>query len=622
MTQVLKKYRNQLILAILVLLVIAVFWQMSNHEFLVYDDNLYVTDNRYVQSGFSKESIVWAFTTNHPHFWMPLTWLTLMLDFELFGLNAGGYHITNLLFHIFNTLLLFFVLQKMTGAFWRSLFVAALFALHPLHVESVAWVTERKDVLSTFFWMLVMYSYVMYVERPVWSRYCFILLFFILGLLSKPMLVTLPFVLLLLDYWPLQRLQMGKLKNETDLKNKKSGRTSHAGSFPLSLIWEKLPLFAIAALLIIINFIAQRSSLAVVPFENLSLNARLANALVSYSKYIGKMIWPLNLSVFYPHTGDALPMWQAIFSGILLLCFSLVAIRLLKRLPFLAVGWFWYLGTLVPVIGITQVGAQAMADRFTYVPLIGLFIMVAWGVQHIFKNWRHQREVLSFSAAAAIIFFTACSWIQVQHWKNSITLFQHSVNVTENNFLGHYNLAIGLKNRERTEEAISHFKEALKIDSNYADAHKNLGRLMAQKGDFNEAISYFQNALKINPNDAKAHKDLGVILGQRGNLEESVYHLEEAIRIRPDYADAHVNLGVALNRLGRSEEAVEHYYKALKIDPDDANTHFNLGVALARIGSLDKAVFHFKEVLAINPDDIDARDNLGTLLKIMEGGSR
>ena len=536
MTQVLKKYRNQFILAILVLLVIAVFWQMSNYEFLVYDDNLYVTDNRYVQSGFSKESIVWAFTTNHPHFWMPLTWLTLMLDFELFGLNAGGYHITNLLFHIFNTLLLFFVLQKMTGAFWRSLFVAALFALHPLHVESVAWVTERKDVLSTFFWMLVMYSYVMYVERPLWSRYGFILLFFILGLLSKPMLVTLPFVLLLLDFWPLGRF------------DKEEGRKLF-NFIPSRLIIEKVPLFVLAFMSSIATFYVQQIKGAVKSVSQFSFAIRLENAIVSYAGYLRKMIWPDNLAAFYPHPGSALPIWQVFVALLVLLLLTFLVLRKGKRFPYLALGWFWYVGTLVPVIGLVQVGGQSMADRYTYIPLIGVFIMIAWGVPEVLKERRYQKTVITILSGIIIIPLIMLTWQQTGVWKDSVSLFEHTLKVTDKNYVIHNNYGAFLNRTGGSDEAVLHFKEVLKINSRDEYANINMGVAYAQKGRLNEAIYHFQNALKVNHDNWITHKNMAFALNDLGRLRESAFHFREALRINPSNMDIRNNLEAVLSMI-------------------------------------------------------------------------
>ena len=392
--------RDVLVCLFLIITTFAVYWQVHNHDFINLDDDLYITENDQVQKGLSRESVVWAFTTTHAANWHPLTWLSHMVDFQLYGLNPKGHHLTNVFFHLLNTLLLFFVLQRMTGALWRSGFVAALFALHPLHVESVAWVAERKDVLSTLFWLLTIWAYTWYVERPRRTRYLLTLLTFTLGLMAKPMLVTLPFVLLLLDYWPLGRFQVGQLDTALSAPGQASLSTRSVWSQTLRLIWEKAPFFALAAASSIVTFLVQKGGGAVRPWERFPITIRIANGLVSYVKYMGKMIWPSDLAVFYPHPGASLPIWQAVAAGLLLLSISIAAIRLAKNHPYLAVGWLWYLGTLVPIIGFVQVGGQALADRYTYVSLIGLFIIIAWGVSDIVAKWRYQRVVFIIAAGA------------------------------------------------------------------------------------------------------------------------------------------------------------------------------------------------------------------------------
>lgn len=374
MDKALRTRRNIMVCLILILAIFTVFWQVRSHDFVNYDDDKYVTENRDVKAGLTTQSIIWAFTTTHASNWHPLTWLSHMLDISLFGLNPGWHHLTNLLFHIANTLLLFLILRGMTEEFWKSAFVAALFALHPLHVESVAWIAERKDVLSTFFWMLTILAYAYYVKHPVLRRYLFVLFSFLLGLMSKPMLVTLPFVLLLLDYWPLGRFQMEESGITRNPKKHKSKHPEYQKSIALRLVREKTPFFVLAGFSSIITFIAQQHGGTVRSLEFLPVKTRVANALISYVAYIGKMIWPFNLAVLYPHPGTTLPMWQTILAGLFLLFISYLVIRKVKKLPYLSIGWFWYVGTLVPVIGLVQVGAQSMADRYTYIPLIGLFI--------------------------------------------------------------------------------------------------------------------------------------------------------------------------------------------------------------------------------------------------------
>jgi len=549
---------NRLELLVCLLLIattLAVYWQVRNHEFANLDDNLYVTENPYVQAGLTNEGLIWAFTnTSHANLWLPLTWLSLMLDSELYGLSAGGYKITNVLFHLANTLLLFLVLKKMTGKLWRSAFVAAMFALHPLHVESVAWVTERKDVLSTLFWMLTMWAYLRYVERRGIKRYLVIIITYTLGLMAKPMLVTLPFVLLLLDYWPLKRFhQVGR-----DVGGETPNRplTNIVKSSPptISLVLEKIPLIALAVVTSVATFLVQYKGEGLQSVAFLPIKFRIANSLVSYVRYISKMVWPQPLAVFYPHPGSSLPMWQAVGAGLLLVTISVMVLRATRRSPYLLMGWLWYLGTLVPVIGLVQAGPQAMADRFTYVPLIGLFVIMAWGLPDLLAGWRHQRIALSLAASAAISVVMILSWLQVQLWVNALTLSEHTLSVTSNNWLIHNNLGLVLANQGRIEEATNHYCEALQIKPDFAEAHNNLGLILGKQGRLEEAINHFSEALRIKPDYADAHNSLGVALVKQGRLEEAINHFSEALRIKPDYAKAHRNLRRVTQLIGKSPD--------------------------------------------------------------------
>ncbi|MBL7207805.1 MAG: glycosyltransferase family 39 protein, partial [Desulfobacterales bacterium] len=414
--------REGVVCLFLALTVLAVYWQVGNHEFVNYDDKDYITENQHVQAGLTLKSIAWAFTSTHAGNWHPLTWLSHMLDCQIYGLNPCGHHFTSVFFHILNSILLFLVFKRMTGAFWKSAFVAALFALHPLHVESVAWAAERKDVLSAFFWMLTMGSYIRYVERPGTNRYLLVLLFFALGLMAKPMLITLPFVLLLLDYWPLGRFHVRKPeaaqpseeKPQKDTKSKKrksrkrlaknavqakkTTGSDYQWSLALSLLWEKIPLFVLAAASSVVTFFVQQSGGAVRSLDALPLFVRISNALVSYISYIVKMILPHNMAILYPHPKD-FSIWQVAGACLLLACISFIAIRSMKRYPYFAVGWLWYLGTLVPVIGLVQVGLQSMADRYTYIPLTGIFIIIAWGISDLAAKWCYKKEWLAAATA-------------------------------------------------------------------------------------------------------------------------------------------------------------------------------------------------------------------------------
>jgi len=515
-----------LICLVLTIVTLAVYWQVTNHEFIGFDDPVYVTANRHIQTGLTLESISWSFTSTHAANWHPLTWLSHALDVQIYGTKPGGHHLTNVLFHMANSLLLFFVLRRMTGALWKSAIVAALFALHPLHVESVAWVAERKDVLSSFFWMLAMWSYVRYVESPGVKRYLLLAFFFALGLMAKPMLVTLPFVFLLLDYWPLKRLSQGK-------------------SFDKRLVLEKIPLFAFAAASCVATFFAQYSGGAVSSLTGIPFSIRVANALVSYAAYIGKMIWPYQLAVLYPFP-VTVPWWQTTGAGLLLLSGFLLAIRAVKQQPYFVVGWLWYIGTLVPVIGLVQVGSQAMADRYTYIPLIGLFIIIVWGLPQLLKKWRYSQTVLAITAAVILSTFTTVTQYQLQYWENDTTLFKRTLQITNNNYLTHYNLGISLGKIGRTEEAIYHFSEALRINPSYANAHNNLGVALTDLGRTEKAIWHYFEALRLKPDFAGAHYNLGATLVNVGRTEGAITHFSEAIRIRPNFVEAQSALKTAL----------------------------------------------------------------------------
>jgi tetratricopeptide (TPR) repeat protein len=554
-----------------VISILAVYWQMRNYDFINYDDNLYVTVNPYVQSGLNLKSIAWAFTSTHASNWHPVTWLSHMLDCRLYGMNPGQHHLTNVLFHILNTLLLFFVFKRMTGELWPSGFIAALFALHPLHVESVAWLAERKDVLSTFFWMLTMWSYVRYVERSEFGRCLPVLLFFILGLMAKPMLVTLPFVLLLLDCWPLKRFHLVT-----------SGDGSHCGpgSFYLGMVWEKTPLFLLSGASCVVTYIAQKSSGAVSSLAVIPFHVRIHNAIVSYVSYIGKMIWPYKLAILYPYPKSMI-LWQVAGAGVLLAVISVVVFRMVKTKPYFAVGWFWFLGTLVPVSGLVQVGSQAMADRYTYVPLIGLFIIIAWGVPDILAKWRYKKNILAISALFVLSAVMICTMFQVRNWRNSITVFQHAVDVTENNYVAYEKLGEALAAVGQIDLAIKHYSEALRIRPDFMSTHLSMGIALREKGNYDEAIRHFLEALRINPDNAMVHNNLGVVLARKGNDKEAVSQFYEAIRIDPDYAGAYYNLGKIFENQGKFEDAILFYRKTLHFNPNMTQTLYNLSWILA-----------------------------------------
>jgi len=544
--------RDFFISLLLVGTTLAVFWQVVHCDFTTYDDNQYVTENRRVQTGLTPQNVAWAFTSCEPSYWMPTIWLSFMLDFEIYGLNPSGYHLTNLFLHIANTLLLFLIFKRMTGAVWKSAFVAALFALHPLHVESVAWVAERKDVLSTLFWMLTLWTYLGYVERPAFSRYLLPILFFALGLMAKPMLVTVPFILLLLDYWPLERFQPDQWVSGNGTPNAISQNHPWQKSSSLRLVLEKVPFFVLATITSVVTFFVQHNSGAAKSLELHPLKDRIANGLVSYASYIGKMIWPQNLAVFYPHPGSGLPLWQIVGATLLLAAVFILAIRAARRHPFILVGWLWYLGTLVPAIGLVQSGDQAMADRFTYVPLIGLFIIIAWGVPRLIKGWHYRRIVLISSSGALLLVLAICTTMQLRHWKNDITLFTHALKVTENNFLAHNNLGSAIASQGRYEEATTHFMEALRISPNHARAHYNLALALAKQGRLGEAIAHYSDALRLRPDYPEALNGLGVALARQGKLKDAIAHFNAALQVKPDYAPARGNLDLALEKMAKT----------------------------------------------------------------------
>ena len=596
----------------------AVYSQVQDHEFLNYDDNEYVTENWNVKAGLTSESVTWAFTTSHHANWFPMTWLSHMLDFQLYESNPKGHHLTNLLFHLANSLLLFIVFLRMTGALWQSGFVAVLFALHPFNVESVAWVAERKNVLSTFFWFLTMWAYVFYVEKPSVKRYVLVVLFFALGLMSKPMLVTLPFVLLMMDYWPLRRLEFEQEKGHNGITEIYAGKKLEIWR----LVREKIPLFLLAAGSSIATFIVQKSGGALQNLEIKLLSARLTNAMVSYLEYLKKALWPEALAVFYPHPGNALAIWEGILCGMVLVGITGVAIKFIRKAPYLAFGWFWYLGTLVPVIGIVQVGSQAMADRYAYVPLIGIFIIIAWGLPELLAKWRHRDKVLTIAAGICIPTLMVVTWNQVGHWKNSITIFEHAIRVTDKKYPGftiaHINLGEALLAGGKTGEAISHFKTAIRLKPDHAKAHNNLGGALFTEGKTEEAITHYKTAIRLIPDYAIPHLNMGIALYKEGKTEEAISHFKTAIRLIPDYAKAHNNLGEALRTKGKREEAISHYKTAIKLKPDFALAHNNLGYTLFLELKHEEAISHYKIAIRLKPDFALAHNNLKIARQMLE----
>jgi len=598
--------REGVICLILVIAILAVYWQVGNHAFVNFDDDKYVTENPNVRTGITLKNVKWVFTSTHAANWHPLTWLSHMLDSQIYGLNPGGHHLTNVILHILNSILLFLIFRRMTGALWKGAFVAALFALHPLHVESVAWVAERKDVLSTFFWMLTMGAYVFYTERPGIKIYFITVLLFALGLMAKPMLVTLPFVLLLLDYWPLGRFKFRQQESTV------SNSTKKFSSF--NLVWEKTPFFVLAAVSSIVTFFVQQSGGAVRSFDVLPFTVRISNALVSYISYIGNMLWPYHLAVLYPHPNN-LAMWKFAGAGLLLILISFAVIRFMRQLPYLIVGWLWYLGTLVPVIGLVQVGSQSMADRYTYIPLIGLFVMIAWGVPDLLERWQHRRAFLAISAGCILSVLTMVTWMQLQYWQNSISLFEHAINVTTDNYVMHSNMGVALVEQGKIDKAIVHYREALRIKPDDVDARYNMANALTRQENFKDAIAAYTEVLKIRPDMPTAHNNMGIALSRLGESKKAVSHFREALRIRPDYRDAEYNLKIALKRGETIKDAVTQRHPLPKqADANNAEAQMRFGVELFQNGDFGGAINHFREVLKTNPEHIEAHINIGLAL--------
>jgi len=504
--------RRAAVSIVLIFLTLGVFVQTRDHQFLYFDDPLYVTDNPHVKEGLTIRNIAWSFTTTTASNWHPLTWISHMVDVDLFGLNPGAHHLMNVLLHAINAVLLFLVLAQLTGAPGCSAFVAALFAVHPLHVESVAWVSERKDVLSTLFGLPMLWSYGRYAARPCIKRYLLVATFFVMSLLSKPMWVTAPFLLFLLDLWPLQRLEGSPANMDPACPS--------APQFSLArLVTEKVPLLFLSAASSVITIAAQDLGGALNSLDRLSLGARIGNALVSYARYLGKAFRPSSLSAYYPLSEAGLPVWQVVGGVLLLLAITLLVLRQVRSMPWLAVGWFWFLGTLVPVIGLVQVGSQAMADRYTYLPITGVFIAVVWGVSRVARRAAWTGTPLHVMAFVIVALLSGVTLRQIGYWHDHESLFRHAIAVTENNGRAHHILSQGLAAKGKYEEAVSHARESVRLDPNNARAHKNLGYMLYRLGMLDEAIGEFQRAVTLQPDYAEAHGNLAIAYGKKGRTD-------------------------------------------------------------------------------------------------------
>jgi protein O-mannosyl-transferase len=626
----------------LVLVTIALYWPATRGSFVNYDDDLLVTANPVVQEGLTVEGMKLAWFNEVNCLWHPLTVMSHMLDCQLFGLNPWGHHLTSVLLHGLNAGLVFALLQRMTGAPWRSLLVAALFAAHPLRVESVAWVAERRGLLSGFFGLLALMAYARYAQRSgvsnQWSaisnqssrvraanngpqtrehrllitdhRLLFYLLslgFFACGLMSKPTLLTWPFVMLLLDYWPLRRWDISTL---------------HAlRSTGLGLVREKIPFFVLVGLSSIVTFVVQMRTGALVPIEILPVGARFGNALISYCLYLGRLFWAMDLAVLYPHPIHS-PLGQVVLAGGLLLGLSVLIGVGGRRYPYLLVGWLWYCGTLVPVIQVVQTGSHGMADRYAYLPSLGVVLLVIWSVHELTRAWRYQAVTSWVAGGAAIVLCAACTRQQIGYWRDTETLFHHALEVTKNSYGGHANLGTVFGRRGQIDEAIHEYREALRLNPSYALAHYNLGNALLQKGQVDEAIQQYRESIRLLPNYVDPYNNLGLALGKKGQIDEAIRQFQQALRLKSDDADVHYNLGAALAQRGQIDEAIHHYEEALRLKPDRAEAYNNLGIALHQQGRPGEAIRQFQEALRLKPDYADARKSLDAALAATASSSQ
>jgi protein O-mannosyl-transferase len=621
-------YRNLFwIVPALIAINLLIYAQVRNHEFTQWDDPDYVSKNYEVSRGLTRQGICWAFTTGHEANWHPATWISHMADVQFWGMSPGRHHLMSLLLHIANTLLVFWILFRTTAAAGSSAFVAGLFAAHPLHVESVAWVAERKDVLCAFFFLIAILAYTAYVRKPDFKRYLMVAALFVLALMSKPMAVTLPFVLLLIDIWPLGRLRLGPGQRPTCFR----------------LVREKIPLVFLSAASSVVTIVVQLHGGSVVKVDSIPLSTRMANALTSYVAYLGNTFWPADLSAYYPYGG-----LSAIRIGcclVVLVGVSALIVRSGARHPHILVGWIWYLVMLLPVIGLIQVGAQAKADRYTYLPLIGIFIMIAWGVPEIMNRLPNSKMLLTVAGAIVVCVLAATAHGQTSYWANGLSLWDHALKLYPNSHLIHLNAAyelnrrgesfeagrhfsealrlnpnsaeahnaigVALSKEGRADEAVEHFLAALRLKPDYADAHANLGARLAELGRTAEAISNLAEALRSDPGNPEIQVDMGLVLMKQGITDEAIAHFSEALRLKPDFAEAYNWRGNALSSRGKLDEAIVQYNQALRIKPDFADAYNNKGIALASQGKLEEAIAHYKEALRINPHLVEAHNGLG-----------
>ncbi len=595
-----------LIIIVLVGMTVLGYWGVWKNDFVNFDDTQYVVENRLVKKGLTWEGVGWAFTSFHASNWHPLTWLSHMLDVTIFGMWPGGHHITNLVFHLLNTILLFLFLKYATQKLWPSALVAALFSLHPLHVESVAWVSERKDVLSAFFWFAALWTYLWFTRNRTVRRYIAVVVIYALGLMSKPMLVTLPFVLLLLDYWPLNRFSMDSFH-----KAENPGKT-----WDLTLFIEKIPLLVMAAASSMITIVAQRPALTAL--DRLDLGPRITNAAISYMRYLGKMLLPVNLAPFYPYINEAQYLKAAI--ALLAICIaSYFVIRVGSKVRYLAVGWFWYLITLLPVIGIVRVGAQSHADRYTYIPLVGVFIAIIWSIADAIRKKPGLKRIVTIAAAVILLSMTAITQWNVRQWKDSYTFALRAVKIT-NSVRMLLILASSQMDRGEYDAALANLREAERISSENAEVLSGLGQIMLKTNRYQEAAACCERALAIEPERREVWLNAGLAYGHMGQTEKALVYLKKAIDIDPYWAQAYSQYGRILAETGRFEEGIDAYMRAIELDDSLPECRQNLGVLYMQIGRFDLAAEQFRAQIALEPDAL-AWSNLGgclVALKLLE----
>lgn len=605
--------RELLICLALFAVTVGTYWEAHTHEFINYDDPLYVTKNRQVQAGLTADGIAWAFgnlLSDQKTYWHPVTWLSHMLDCQLFGLKAGAHHMVNVVFHAVNAVLLFLLLRVMTGRLVCSAMVAALFALHPIQVDTVAWVAERKNVVSTMLWLLTLLAYVRYARQPDVTRYLTVLVLFTVGLMAKPMLVTLPCVLLLLDYWPLRRIQ--SLPPLSIDPAKGPAITIPAASW-VRILMEKVPLLALSLVSGCITIVAHQRLGLMATMEQLPFEYRLLTSLHAYVGYLNKIIWPDGLAVFYPFV-ERWPVSQTVVSLALVLGISLLTLKLARRKPWLLIGWFWFLGTLVPVIGILQVSAQAMADRWVYVPLIGLCVAMVWGVADLFSRWRSGRVFLAALAGIVLLTCAVTTRLQLRHWQNSETLFRHALAVTADNYIAHLNLGAELAAQEKLTEAAAHFEEVLRIIPQSPYGHYHRGGVLARQGRFEEALVEYETALRLKPDEGQIHFNYANVLALHKDFAGAKQHFLATLKLHPEHAEAENNLGNVLALEGDLAGAMPHFTRALQLDPNLFEAQYFVAGDLARQKKYDLAVAGYNNALRIKPDYPSALNDLAWIL--------